>query len=155
MDDARVQVRDRQGVGITRVDPKTCERLIAAGAEWSGQQRRRYLRVPIDWAAYLETKYAIEDARSAQEPNIRPWKHITVGPRPERRDALLLKALLAKRRPFAARLDSAFVVDPDTGTRKPLRVWQFFEAEPFAEEAKRRAELKARLGPEKTENEET
>jgi hypothetical protein len=39
-------VREWDGTAIGRVDADTAARLVAAGAEYAGQRRRRYIRLP-------------------------------------------------------------------------------------------------------------
>lgn len=46
---AGIVVRDHAGCAVGRVDGATADQLVAAGAEYAGQRRRRYLRLPAEW----------------------------------------------------------------------------------------------------------
>ena len=46
---AGIVVRDHAGCAVGRVDGATADQLVAAGAEYAGQRRRRYVRLPAQW----------------------------------------------------------------------------------------------------------
>ncbi len=46
MSAGNIVVREWDGTAVGRVDADTGARLVAAGAEYAGQRRRRYIRLP-------------------------------------------------------------------------------------------------------------